>query len=321
MRLGALARVLFALVGLAATAALVASEGASALGSALAAALPALPACAALEVGRVSCEALAARSADAEKASRPALARLWLAQLVGHAFLTVAPAPRTAAEAAKATLLAGDWGPARAAAIGASVQGATLFAVAAMSAAGCAATLARGVRGALPTTMGANAVGVGVAGLGFVLALRSKRVAGWVARALAWPRVARRWPGAGASFALFGEACAGRTRVALPAACLVGSMLCQVTQLALLAHHVAGQGSATGAFAAFGAQLVAASVAVAVPGQLGVREASFVLAAEAIGTTPARAASIALAWRAVQLSFALAGFATLAAWRARRSRA
>jgi hypothetical protein len=68
------------------------------------------------------------------------------------------------------------------------------------------------------------------------------------------------------------------------------------------------------ALAVQGLNLVAAAVGVMVPGQLGSAEAIFALAADALGSTPAQAVSIALLAHTVSLAFAGMGLTLLAGW-------
>jgi hypothetical protein len=97
-------------------------------------------------------------------------------------------------------------------------------------------------------------------------------------------------------------------------------MLLNVVELAVVGHAMGVAAGLRSAFAAFGAQLVAATVAVAVPGQVGAREAAFSLAAGALGTTALLAAGISTFTHGVQLVVAMVGFVVLFALRAGSAR-
>jgi hypothetical protein len=100
------------------------------------------------------------------------------------------------------------------------------------------------------------------------------------------------------------------------AAMLLGRAL-QTLQFAVLAHAVGLRVDPIVALAVQGTNLVAAAVGVLVPGQIGSSEGVFMLAANALGTTPARATSVALLAHACAISWAAAGLLLLFAWRSR----
>ena len=63
-----------------------------------------------------------------------------------------------------------------------------------------------------------------------------------------------------------------------------------------------------------GVYLVVAAIGVMIPGQLGASEGGFAYSAEMLGTTEARAMSIALLAHAIQLALVGVGFVVLALW-------
>jgi hypothetical protein len=87
--------------------------------------------------------------------------------------------------------------------------------------------------------------------------------------------------------------------------------------LQLLAHAVGLDVDPVVALAVQGTNLVAAAVGVLVPGQIGSSEGVFMLAADALGTTEARATSVALLAHASSITWAAAGLLLLFTWRAR----
>ena len=115
--------------------------------------------------------------------------------------------------------------------------------------------------------------------------------------------------------ALHAESLRGPLISPVPAAFLALGMGLNIAELAAVGQAMGVSGGLSSAFAAFGAQIVAATLAVAVPGQVGAREATFSLAAGALGTTPLLAAGISTFTHGVQLTVALFGFAVLLALR------
>lgn len=316
--IGAL-RVLAALSGLVMIVLVVRHEGPDRIAEAARKAAPVLPLALALEVGRLVMETFASRAALGERGPRVPWIRLFLTQLVAHAMLNVAPAPRAAAEVTKAALLAKWVGGAEAAAAGAIVQSATFVGVATMSAICGAATLALVSPGedaaivrTLTTLLFVNAGLLFTLGVGLRRLLRSARAVAWVEKKL---------PSQRARIERFRVAAApGDLFAAKPALFLALGMTCQVLQMKVLSGGVGAPGTIGGAFAAQGVHLVMASLAVFVPGQLGAREAAFGMAASALGTTSANATTIALLAHASQVFLALFGFVVLLAWRAPRAR-
>jgi uncharacterized membrane protein YbhN (UPF0104 family) len=303
-------RVAVALGGLALTAWIVEREGLDAIGQAIAQAIPVLPLAMALEVGRLLCETLATRTSLGARGRAVPIPRLFLGQLVAHAMLNVAPGGRAAAEVTKAALIAPWVGGAEAAGAATMMQAATFVGVGSMSAACAVGTWAVSGTGALFWLLVGNAALLCCLGVGMRALLRSARAVGWLIRRL---------PERHRHLERFREAArAGDLFAFQPALFLFLGMGCQVLQMRVLAGAVGAAATMAAAFAAQGVHLVTASAAQFVPGQLGAREAAFVLAAKTLGTTPARAATIAIVAHLSQLSLAAVGFVTLLAWRHRR---
>ncbi|MGC4120067.1 MAG: lysylphosphatidylglycerol synthase transmembrane domain-containing protein [Myxococcales bacterium] len=301
-----------ALAGLAATAYLVRREGLGAVADAVDLALPVLPQVMALELGRLCCETLATRTSLGERGRAVPLLRLVAGQLVAHAMLNVAPAGRTTGEVTKAALISRWVGGAEAAAAASVMQAATFVGVGLVSAACAAGAFLVAGPQVLFWLLVGNACALLLLGVGLRTLLGSAWLVGLVRRRL--PRQQGR-------LARFQEGVRGGDPLALgPAAFLALGMGCQVLQMAVLASAVGARTGAASALAAQGVHLVTATAAVFVPGQLGAREAAFSLAADTLGTTPARAASIAVCVHLSQLALASVGFVTLLVWRSRQPR-
>lgn len=302
-RLFGIVKAVGALVGLGLTALMVDELGPRALAESMRPALATLPWCFACEAARILFEALATRSALGPWARHVPFPRLYAMHVVTYAVGQVLPMPRPAAEATKAALLRPHGVPLSASiSTGATLQAATFVSVATMSlvsAGFVAPTPGVPLRGILL----ANAALLASLGTGLRALARAPGLAS---------RLARRLPRHAAAIEAFREESARGPLVPLvPALFLVASMALNVVELWLVGRGVGARGGLAGAFAAFGAQIVAATVAVAVPGQVGAREATFRLAAGALGTTALLAVAISAFTHGVQLTVALVGFAVL----------
>lgn len=305
-------KILGALAGLAITAFMVAELGLRELGRAMAPALVTLPICFACEIARIGLETLATRSALGPWAERVTFGQLYRIHVVTYAVAQVLPMPRPAAEATKAALLAPYGVPIPAAASsGATLQSATFLSVGAMSTL-CAWFVGPSSGAPLRAVLLGNAVLLLGLGVGLRALVRSKRATLWLGRRIRRLEV----PLA----VVHRESQRGPLVSPVPAAFLGVGMLLNVVELAVVGHAMGVAGGVRSAFAAFGAQLVAATVAVAVPGQVGAREAAFSLAAGALGTTALLAAGISTFTHGVQLVVAMAGFVVLFALRAGSAR-
>jgi uncharacterized membrane protein YbhN (UPF0104 family) len=81
----------------------------------------------------------------------------------------------------------------------------------------------------------------------------------------------------------------------------------QLLQYAVAARAIGIDAGLLRALAAEGVNLVASAVGVLVPGGLGTTDGAFTLAADILGTTAARATSLALLIRCMQLVWLLIG--------------
>jgi hypothetical protein len=311
-RMTGLLRPLFALAGLGMLALLVRKAGLHELGAVLSDAAGWLPCVVLLEMGRQCMDALATRfsyGAGAEKVPLSVLAR---AQLIGTAVSSMAPAGRAAAEATKAALLAPHMGGANATSAAATSQSASL-------AAGGFISFPCAVASYLLTGFSLFTVAMLVHGVVLVLlsagvraCMRAKRPGAWMARRF------RRWASHAEQFQA--SARCGALLPCRPTLAFLGSRLLQVCQYAVLTHAVGIDTSVVQALFSQGLYLCALAVGSLVPGQVGVSDGAFALAAGVLDTTAARAMSVALLGHLVQLLFVAAGALTPLVWRARATR-
>ena len=103
-----------------------------------------------------------------------------------------------------------------------------------------------------------------------------------------------------------------------PTLWLLVSIVLQAALFGILLKGHSTAPFAIGAATAEGAHIVTASVAVLIPGQLGVREIAFAEVSGSLGTSAAAAGALSLLPRAAQLVVAGIGFVTLAFLRDRR---
>lgn len=298
MRKGLWLRVAGAALGSALLAWFVTHADRSALTEALSGRASLLPLCLVVELLRVLAETFATRSALGDASARVSFRRMYAVHLVGFAFSAVLPAPRPIAEATKASLLAKSLGVARCVHVGSVIQAATFLAVGTASLVCALLTDAQALRQLLLLNFGL----LGVLGGGMLLLLRSP----------ALHRVLRKLMPKRAAFLESFETEAASARVLLPTFWLFVSIALQATLFGLLLRGASAVPFFSGAATAEGAHVVTASVAVLVPGQLGVREIAFAEVASSLGTSAAAAGALSLLPRAAQLAVATLGFATLA---------
>ncbi len=286
-------RPLLGLVGLAALAAIVHAVGASAIAETLRGAVAWLPLLCLLEAGRIVAAAGSSYFAFGRLARRIPLTTLLRAHLLGHAIGGVAPAPTVFNETIKATLLARYVGAPAAASVGVINQAATLMAVGVFSIPCAFAILALGGASLWLWACSAHAVILIACGLGLRAVTRADATGRWIASKL--PRLAERsavFHAHASETGLF----AARSTGAL----LVGRGI-QALQFGVAARAVGGEATFVRAMAAQGVNLVASAVGVLVPAGLGTTDGAFTLAADLLGVSAARATSLALLMRCVQL--------------------
>jgi len=289
---------------------LVSTAGAAAVYAAMREAIVWLPLLIALELGRIVCESLACYLAFGPLAHRIPRATLFRANLIGLAMSHFAPAPRLVNETVKASLIAPYSGVPAAAAVGFTLQAATLVSVGLFSLPCALAIYVLDGASVWFWAVLIHCVVLVTTGIVLRAATRADGPGRWLAKK--FPRIS---PGT----ASFSEH--ART-VSLwapgPTAALTGNRLFQVLELAVAAHAVGIDAGVAHAFAVQGVNLVASAVGVLVPGGLGTTDGAFALSAEMLGTTIDRATSLALLIRCNQLVWLLIGSVTLFVGRTRR---
>jgi uncharacterized membrane protein YbhN (UPF0104 family) len=295
-------------VGLTVLVLLVRHVGFEVVASTLRGALPWLPLLSLLELLRIVCATVASWLAFGALAPRIPKGTLLRAHVLGHSIGTVAPAPTVVNETIKATLIAPYTGGGPAAAVGFINQAATLTSVGLFSIPCGLAILA--MRGASLWFWACviHAVVLVACGIGLQAVTRAGAPGRWLVKRV--PRLAE----PAQSFRQHA------TTVRLGAWGPVGAMMVgrafQVLQYFVAARAVGIDSSMLGALSAQGVNLVASAVFVLVPGGLGTTDGAFALAAGLLGTTVARATSLALLTRCTQLVWILIGsMVALTSWR------
>lgn len=298
-RLGQMARFAGALVGVALTGWIALKSDRAVLAESARAALPVLPIGVLLELVKIGCEAVATRRALGAAGRRIPWRALYSTHVVSTAVGTVLPLPRPASEATKASLLLPWVALAESTSSGATMQAATFVCMGTMSLV-CAAAL----EGTMRLALLGNAVFLLTLGVGIRALIRSRKIADFLAR---------RFPARAESIERFhATSTTGHLVPWAPSAALIVGVCFQIVEVTIVAWAVGVTPRVRGSLAAFGIHLLTASAAVLVPGQLGAREAAFSYSAEILGTSPTRAAAIALFWHLSQLVVSGLGFAVLA---------
>ncbi|WP_245772113.1 lysylphosphatidylglycerol synthase domain-containing protein [Myxococcus fulvus] len=306
-RVTGLLRPLFAVAGVGMLALLVRKVGPHELGAVLLGAAPWLPWVVLLEVGRQGMDALATRASYGASAERVPLRVLARAQLIGTAVSSMAPAGRAAAEATKAALLSPHMGGGTAAAAAATSQAASLAAGGLISFPCAAASFLLTGWSVFTLAMLGHGVVLVLASTGVRACMRARGPCAWLAKR------SRKWAQLTEQFRE--TACHGPLLPKSPVLAFLGSRTLQVAQYAVLTHAVGIDTSVVQALFSQGLYLCALAVGSLVPGQVGVSDGAFALAAGVLDTTAARAMSVALLGHLVQLVFVLAGALTPLVWR------
>ena len=308
-RMTGLLRPLFALAGLGMLALLVRKAGPGELGTVLADAAGWLPCVVLLELGRQCMDALATRFSYGAGAEKVPLAVLARAQLIGTAVSSMAPAGRAAAEATKAALLMPYMGGATATAAAATSQSASLAAGGFISFPCAVASYLLTGFSVFTLAMLAHGVLLVLLSAGVRACMRAKRPGAWLVRRC------RRWASHAEQFQA--SARCGALLPCRPTLAFLGSRVLQVGQYAVLTYAVGIDTSVVQALFSQGLYLCALAVGSLVPGQVGVSDGAFAMAAGVLDTTAARAMSVALLGHVVQLLFVVAGALTPLVWRTR----
>jgi len=302
-------RLALAICGIVALAGVVRHAGPATILALVDEALPWMPLVLVLEGARIGCDALATGLVLKNRAHDLGSMRIMLAHVVAHGVMNVLPGGRGAAEVAKGLLFRRDIGAATATALGAANQANVLVSAAAFS---------------VPCAIGASLISSDRT-LVFAIAIHSTVLfsTGLAVRALATSQRfahvlgsrVRRWK---APLQRYMDASREVSRgSAGPVAAMMFGRALQTLQFAVLAQAVGLRVDVAVALAIQGADQVAAAVGVLVPAQIGMSEGVFMLAANALGTTEARATSVALLAHASSLTWAGAGMLLLFVWRGR----
>lgn len=303
-----MARVLLALVGVGLLVSVVQHVGLDVLVPLLTTALPWMPLALLLEAARIGCDAVASASVLGPHWRRIGAWRLFLAHVAGHGVMNLMPGGRGAAELVKAGLFYEVLGVSEAGALGTTNQANVLIASALFSLPCALAAWWTSPAPALTLAILAHAVVLFGSGVGLRVMVESPAVERFVRRRL--PRMAE-------GFERYQRVSRAAPKVgAAPVGWMMLGRGAQTVQYAVLAHAVGLTVGPVLALTVQGTNLVAAAVGVLVPGQVGSAEGVFMLAAEALGTTPARATSIALLAHASGITWTALGLAILFFWRA-----
>jgi hypothetical protein len=276
----------------------------------LRAALPWLPILCALDLFRIACATASSYFAFGALARRIPRGTLFHAHVLGYSLGSIAPAPTVADETIKATLVAPFVGPRAVTSVAFINQAAIWISVGLFSVVCGFAIFA--LRGAslwfwVCTIHAAVLV---ISGLALQAVTRSGAPGRWMIKMV--PHLAAR-------AAAFPEDLSGTALwVARPTGALLLGRCFQALQYGVAALAVGIRASPLRAMAAQGVDLVASAVGVLVPAGVGVKEGAFTLAADTLGTTAARATSLALLVRCDQLIWALAGSGVALLWPRRR---
>jgi len=286
-------RVALGVAGLVMLVALVRHVGADAILATLRPAAQWLPILCALELVRIACETLASYLAFGSLAARIPRATLFRAHVIGMSLGSLAPAPRVVNETIKIGLIAPFVGVPAATSVGFINQAATLIAVGLFSIPCGAAILALGGASVWVWASLGHAVVLVATGLALQAVTRADAPGRWLARR--FPQLAARAEAFREHASETGLWAAGPTSALMLGRCV------QVAQLGVAALAVGIDAGILRAMAAEGVHLLASAVGVLVPGGLGTTDGAFALAADVLATTAARATSLALLMRCVQI--------------------
>jgi uncharacterized membrane protein YbhN (UPF0104 family) len=278
--------------GLSLTAWLINSAGLGRVMDAVRQAGPWLPAVLLLEIGIVACDMTAARAllGDAMSSVAPAT---WLRSVtLAYASTVVLPAGRAAGEAVRATTLAPAIGVGRATSVCSRLQACVLASNALISFVIAAVVLSEHASEGLLLALLGNAIGCTVLSLVVFVAARSERVARWLKKR--FKRLAQ-----APEVVPMASGRAGDVRAT--AVCLVGRVI-EATQYGVVLLAIGGRATPATALTAQGIHLVGAAAGDLVPNQMGITEGAYRLFTQALGLDDARALSIALIVRIVQLT-------------------
>jgi hypothetical protein len=255
-----------------------------------------------LEGARIGLEAWATWMLYGESARLVPGGALARAQLAAYAVSSVMPAGRLGAEALKAAILSRYVGMPRAAAVGTMIQALSLVSTAILSIPCALAVWATGGPRWLLTGVLCVTVTTGAAGVGIPLLANVRGAASYLTRRL--PRIG---------------AVVERYQMSLrelrltkggPLLVMASARALQLLSLGILAKSLGAASVFRATLVAGGVHMVAISAGDLVPGQLGVTDGAFAIAAPTLGLSLAGAVAIALLSHGVQLVWCAAGAVT-----------
>jgi hypothetical protein len=266
--------------GLALTGWLIKSAGLARVLDAIREAGPWLPAILLLEMAIVTCDMTAARALLGDAMGIIPVATWLRSVTLAYASTVVLPAGRAAGEAVRASTLAPAIGFGPATRVCSRLQACVLASNAAISLVIAGVVFSRRASDGLTLALLGNAVGCAVLSFAVFAAARSERVARWLK----------------ARFKRL-----GRVEEVATAVCLVGRVI-EAIQYGVVLHSIGGKATPATALTAQGIHLVGAAAGDLVPNQMGITEGAYRLFTQTLGLGDARALSIALVVRLVQLT-------------------
>lgn len=269
-----------------------------------------LPLVVALEVGFMTMDVIALRSLLGENGERVPLA-VWIRTgMMQYGVMQLLPAGRAGGEVARAAGLSPYVGGARAAAMAARLQAATMLGNTMISLpCWVAVAFASHPGSGLAWAVAGNALVTGVIGAVLILVTRRSKLGGWLGAKV--PMLASHGPSFDAALreqTPWGPAVLATT---------VGRSL-QSVQYGIILLAVGGSLTVVSAFVSQAIHLVGAGMGDLVPNQVGITEGAYALFADTLGLEgqTARAIGIALVARICQFSLAGACLLVTAIWKA-----
>ena len=243
-------------------------------------------------MGIVATDMVAARSLLGEAMGSIPLVTWVRSAMLAYASTVVLPAGRAAGEAVRTTALAPTIGFGRATGVCSRLQACVLASNAGISLVIAAVVYAHHSSDGLALALLGNASGCSALSFVVFAAARSERVARWLKAR--FPRLAQ-------ARDVVPMASGGSGDLRAIAACLVGRVI-EATQYGVVLHAIGGRATPASALTAQGIHLVGAAAGDLVPNQMGVSEGAYRLFTQALDLGAARALSIALVVRIVQLT-------------------
>jgi hypothetical protein len=298
-KVAGIARVVFAVAGVAAVIILVRQVGLRELGALLHRALPWIPLLVVLEAGRIACEAFGTRAICGRDAGRLDIATWIRLHLVANAALVVLPAGRAICEGIKIASMSKAFGAPRAAGLVIIQHSMTMLGLAVISVPCLIAAY---------TFTGATLITAAIGGH-LVLCLVGAFALQIAARRAMVPKMAAKWF-VHSEGALDIFRATARSLPWIPVPTLlgkVGNRALQAVQFMVILHAIGTWTSIERGFLADGVNLVGSALGEFMPAQIGAMDGTFAVAATALGVNVAMAMAMANLSRLVQLGWSVVG--------------